>query len=362
MNYILLFIGIKQFYAESSNNELTNSTDISSNINSTTSISPSNTAVPISTINPCAGSVTLVGQKDLNNFIDYHCVTFDGNISIIGVNEMSNLTLQSITGTLKLQSNTFTEVSGLSQLQYIGKELIIDNNPQLINLFGFDSLQIINYGLTISNNRNLVTINGMLSLQSIPGNSEFSLGLIVVNNVALRSVAGLSKITSIGNTIYISGMPLISNFLGFPQAVMRVRNITIDNMYGIGTFDPFCNLLSDLNGTIVSVTSTKLLENINGLSGLRTIINLNLYKNAALSSIAAFSSSNVKGPIHIDDNGQLCDFNGLDKVYGANVTNTCGVPTVLNNGLVFQPAASASYEASISIAIGVIAFLIAFMK
>ncbi|KAJ3259576.1 hypothetical protein HK103_002130 [Boothiomyces macroporosus] len=352
MNLILVLAAILNVYADTSNGTISGNSTITTSSNAT--ISNSTVTAP----NPCSGSIIIAGQTDLNNFSSYHCSTFDGNITIIGVSDMSNLTLQTITGTLKLQANTFSAITGLSQLQYIGKELIIDNNAQLLNLFGFDNLRIINYGLTVTNNRNLITINGMLSLQSILGNSEYSLGVILVNNVDLRSIAGLSKITSIGNTIYLSGMPLVSNLLGFPQAVMRVRNITIDNMYGIGTVDPLSNLLSDLSGTTVSITNTKLLQNVDGLSGLSSIVNLNIYKNAALSSIAAFSSSNVKGSIHIDDNGALCDFNGLDKLTGANITNTCGIPTVLNQGTVFQPAASTSVRSTISIFIGFLILLV----
>jgi hypothetical protein len=86
---------------------------------------------------------------------------------------------------------------GLNHLVRINRNLIFDDNPNLVNFTGFDNLKFITGDLQILECNNLTSLTGLEKLVAVYGNME------IYYNPKLSNYCTL-KLTTFNGTAYIS--------------------------------------------------------------------------------------------------------------------------------------------------------------
>jgi hypothetical protein len=132
-----------------------------------------------------------------------------------------------IEGSVDINGNDITDLSGLDTLNSIGGDLIINGNDSLQYLSGLANLNAIGGDLFIGSNEILPDLSGLESLETIGGD------LSIVENTALTSLYGIENIeaTSIDN-LHIYDNPLLStchvlsicDYLDHPDAEFTIEN------------------------------------------------------------------------------------------------------------------------------------------
>src|SRR6267154_3701739 len=128
----------------------------------------------------CSSNISLTSQAQVDAFPATHGCT-------------------EITGTLTISGNDITNLDSLRSLTRVGQDLIISNNPNLIDLTGLSSLTYVGAGgagpypgAHITYNPKLPNLDGLNKLAFIAGMLEIS------NNDTLTNMDGLSLLGSIG--------------------------------------------------------------------------------------------------------------------------------------------------------------------
>ncbi|MGJ8592152.1 MAG: T9SS type A sorting domain-containing protein [Aquaticitalea sp.] len=177
----------------------------------------------------------------------------------------------SISGSLIIEGDDITDLSGLAQIEQC-QNLIIRDNPLLQNLNGLNSNIVLYYveGIgnlfSITNNSSLTSIIG---LENLVNNSDFESSLIVDGNPLLISLEGL---------------PINYN----PSYVLLItNNDSLTNLVGIGNYS---------GGYITEISDN---DNLIDLTGL--------------------NSASGEGYVRISGNNSLTSFNGLNYLSGSQI-------------------------------------------
>ncbi len=167
-----------------------------------------------------------------------------------------NLTIDS--SSLPPSADPVTSLSGLSELTTVSGYILVRNNDALTSLAGLGNLSSVGK-LWIWENDALASFASLDNLTSVGG-------LSVANNAALTSLTGLENLTSVGG-----GLQVINN-----------------------------NALTSLTG----------------LGNLTSVVDdLAITNNAALTSLAALASlTSVEGYLLIHDNDVLTSLEGLENI------------------------------------------------
>ena len=193
-------------------------------------------------------------------------IVFNGNITLKTQAEVDAIGAQGynvINGYLNIGDRStetnvpvpsdITDLSPLSSIVSVTRQVEIQSNPMLTSLDGLSNLSVVS-GLIINDNENLTSLDGLTNLKGIDSNqiltgqSIFSGGVIsLLDNPSLTSIEALNSIT--------------------PQIISRV---SINNTG-----------LSSLQG----------LENITGIATLLIIDNDNLASLAALQGLSAVGNT-----------------------------------------------------------------------
>jgi len=122
----------------------------------------------------CLGDIVLLTQDEVDNFAadNFGCTTITGDL-IIGPED-------------ELQSSDITNLLGLSDLTFIGDDLIIQNNDSLINLVGLNGITYVDRFVKILSNASLENLQGLNSL-------TFANDVDIIENDALLTLSGLEN-------------------------------------------------------------------------------------------------------------------------------------------------------------------------
>jgi len=85
---------------------------------------------------------------------------------------------------------SLTDLSGLGNLRYIGRDFYFNGNPQIENFSGLDKLEEVGYECHIRDNARLIDFNGLNALRNIGYKSYFEL------NPQLRSFDGIETLVN----------------------------------------------------------------------------------------------------------------------------------------------------------------------
>ncbi len=244
------------------------------------------------------------------------------------------------TGDLTIAGNLWVDGNGqIGNDGYgssVGGNLIINNNPAIIDLSGLRTLESVGGFVNISNNANLANISGLNALITVGGYVQ------LINNFPLANLSGFQSITTIAGNLEIRQQNFLSDIAGFNSltsvggALLIGNNSSLVNISGFsaleaisGNFEVFqCINLQDLSGM-------NSLHNIGGrlrfsnnqntlnLSALNSVTNiggkLEVYQNNSLKSIHGLQSLNVVGDdVEIWGNPKLTDLTGLNTITTAS--------------------------------------------
>ena len=255
-------------------------------------------------------TITATSVEDANIKADCRVTvvwkTFQGDYTITNEDDLNKLINYSvITGNLKIEKTSLTNLDGLSNLTSVGGDLYIGYNAALPNLAGLSNITSVGGGLNICFNTVLTNLAGLSNITSVGG------GLNIGFNPVLTNLAGLSSITSVGGGLSIGFNPVLTNLAG------------LSNITSVGG-----DLYIGYNAALTNLAD---LNNITSVGG-----DLYIGYNAALANLAGLSNIiSVGGGLSIDYNDvlptceaenfltQLIEYSGTTTIAGNNDSGSC---------------------------------------
>jgi hypothetical protein len=261
------------------------------------------------------GNLTLNTQAEADafNFTEVNGVITISGTSITNLNGLSELTK---CNSLLISSNpNLTNIIGLANLQEVKDDLIIRNNDALTSLAGLSSLTFVGTAppdaLVIENNDMLLSIDGLFNL-------TFAHSLRIILNERLENVNGLSALTEVEDFFTISNNSHLTSLQGlsnFTKVSSMFGHFTLDNNDALITLDGLSGV-NELAGLIVRNNGA--LINLDGLSNLDDINfgGLIIENNAVLTNINGLSniSSLFFNDLKINNNPLLLNIDGLSNL------------------------------------------------
>ena len=130
--------------------------------------------------------------------------------------DLQRLSLEEITGSLKINRTKLRELNAFNSLRSIGDSLDIggideetDGNRMLLSMSGFDVLDSIGGRLYMKKNDELTTITAFGSLSSVGGQLE------IVFNDALTTITAFGRLDSVGRSLEVSFNAALSSLPDF---------------------------------------------------------------------------------------------------------------------------------------------------
>lgn len=307
----------------------------------------------------CDRDINLFTQEEVDAFPEnYGCTTIEGNLTIWGgiTNDINNLSplsgLTTITGNLIVQNTSQTFINGLSDLETIGGQLDISNNPNLTNLDGLASISSIGSNFFIEDNESLydccmefcwnditsgvvVIFNNNSGCNSISeinercGNCSYDSSSTCTGDIVLTSQEDVDNfVVNYGCTI-VDGNILIKDIQasGNPVDITNLSGLS-DITYVSGDLDIENNgVLVDLSGlsniTVIggdlNIKNNSILTNLSGLSNINAIGGvLNVLRNEALNDLFGISNITKLGGLIIKNNNTLTNMSGFSNIVSIN--------------------------------------------
>ena len=272
-----------------------------------------------------SGGISFISQQSIDSFsVNYPgCTIIDGDVNI-----------QASSGTLGLE--------GLSQIEQINGDLIINSWWELESLEGLNNLVIIQGDLQIIYLPSLENLSGLENLQSIGGSFYFNYnhiltdlkGLERLRHIgidldigdcdALQSLEGLDSLQFIGRNLSIYDNTSLDTLKNLDQLRKVTSSILIKNNRALKHISSF-NSLDSLTNKLQIESNTNL-EKMAGFDNLKFIGDeLNIRFNSRLKEIIGLRSLQTSGEISISANAQLANldnFQSLTRINGAvSITN-----------------------------------------
>lgn len=237
------------------------------------------------------GDITFSMQGQVDSFqINYPgCKEISGSVRISG-NNITNLlalsTLDSIEGCLQIIDNPIlASLNGLENLTYVGKCTTLTGG----NIFHTE-------GLEIRGNAELTSLAGLDRLKTVKNR------VWITKNSAMIALNGLDSLSSVG-----TGTQGIGTSDPAPAAsIMINENASLKSIDGFGSLDSVALLTIAENDSLVS---------LEGLENLRAIgWGLAIEKNNSLKNFSGLDNLQYIGGIWIYDNYSLENFQGLQNL------------------------------------------------
>ena len=285
----------------------------------------------------CFGSdITSLNGLSVINSIDGDLV-IQNNSALTSLQGLENLT--SITGNLTIYINALADLTGLNELTSIGGNISITQNNQLTGLSGLSNLSSVGGDLIIAGNNSLTNLSMLTNLNFIGGNLDIN------SNGSLQGIWGMYSLTSIGGFLNITANPLTS-LTGLNNLTSIGEGLSIlDNDYltSLRALNSLTSVQGEMNiGGNDALFSLAGLENLTSIDG-----NLEIYSNNSITNVLSLDNideASIKN-LTIRDNislsncqaQSLCDYlaspNGVVNIYhnseGCNnppeIASDCGV-------------------------------------
>ncbi|KAJ1547811.1 hypothetical protein HK096_010988 [Nowakowskiella sp. JEL0078] len=285
------------------------------------------------------------------------CSSILGSLQITsGISDLSPLSsLTSVQLTLDITGTSFTDLTGLNSLAYIGENVVLQS------LNGLQALSSVAGGILIYDSPALTSISALVGLKTINPSSSlrYSFGISIYRNQKLKSLDGLQSLQSVGNTIFIDNCPILTtlsplaaNPLTAPASLILTSLPALGDLTSLKQFTTRNNV-----STSIQLSNLTYVLSLSGLEGFTNIGNLTILSNPRLADISVLKNALVAGPIvDFEDNGLLCDFSGLNvsipaKVPSAKFVSACGKAsssTGTNDGKVSLPGGAHTNSPRIS--------------
>ncbi|MBC7775247.1 MAG: hypothetical protein H7246_07400, partial [Phycisphaerae bacterium] len=307
------------------------------------------------------GDVFIGSSSDITNLDSLYVIThIDGRLGVNYIEQLKNLeglrNLDSLGGTLMIQGNNLlTSINGLAKLQETHEELSISNNPQLSSLEGLHNITSVHGSVTLSGNTALSDLSGLRGLNLVEGaigiagndllvdlnglqNLSKIYGLHISSNLALSSLDGLPKFSTLAGDISLWQNPELSNLsvldsLGVIDGSLHLGqnhkltqldwldslrivggDLWVEDNPNLGSFSGLHSLAS-IGGSL-SINQNPALVTLDGFQSLQHIgSDISLRSNQALSDLTAFGQlTEIGGSLYLQDNQSLSSLEGLQNL------------------------------------------------
>lgn len=222
--------------------------------------------------------------------------------------------LKYIGGNLIINENSSTSIDAFENLIYIKNQFAISDNVNLTTVYGFENLSYVGGNFSISNNDVLTAIKGYENL-AVAGNFTISY------NNGLKSIYGFNNLKSLGGSFYISNNGVLTGFTGFENLSSIKGGFYISDNDSLRVIDGFMYLNNV--GEMFTIFSNDALAIINGFKNLMTVgYAFTIFFNHALITINGFdnlistgeSSAHVTKEFKIYDNLKLISLTGFNRL------------------------------------------------
>jgi hypothetical protein len=262
------------------------------------------------------GSITLTNQQEIEDFgnLNYESITGYLRIEANSPSDVTSLSslssLNSIGGSLDVINCDINSFDGLNNISQIGGLLQIYNNDNLTSIEALENLETI-FSLSIVNNELLANLNGLNNLTNSNGLIEF------LNNPSLESISGLEGLDSIQGTLFIQSNHSLLSLNG-------LQNIT------------------EVNGNLV-ISACSSLNDINGLSNIELVTgNLYVTSNTNLNDFCGIYNL-------INSNGLLGDYIITGNIQNPTMNELVDDCSILNGNIDFLYPESSTFFSSSNI-------------
>ena len=220
-------------------------------------------------------SPALQSLNGLSNFTNANNIlTISGNPELKNLDGLDGLVSVGGTGTLgdiNIINNTALEnINALSGLTF-ARRLLIQNNPDLVNLDGLENLNRPLIILRIEDNGSLQNIDGLSGITAVSNQLKIS------NNAQLLHVNGLSGVTTVNNELTISNNAQLQQIDGLSGLGSNITTIGITQNPSLTSISG----LAGLTGSNIDINGNGIVT-LNGLNNLTTVSNLSVMNNPAL--------------------------------------------------------------------------------
>ncbi|HEY0465984.1 MAG TPA: hypothetical protein VGC79_17345, partial [Polyangiaceae bacterium] len=128
-----------------------------------------------------------------------------------------------LTGSLHIDNTALTAVVGLQNLDSIGADFTMINNPNISNVNGLSGLHKGAGSFNIQSNAGLTNINGLASLNRVDGNFQ----IYSNSNASFASVGGLTGLTMVGGNFNIQSNDALTNLDGLANLTTIGKNFQV---------------------------------------------------------------------------------------------------------------------------------------
>ena len=279
----------------------------------------------LETIGSSTGHLKIENNNMLNVLNGLNSLeTIGGDMIIHDNGNIANLegldNLNSVGGNVELYNDAFTDLDGLANLAYVGKDFKIYSNNALVSIDGFNNLAEIGEFLWINDNDQLTSINGLNGLSTI-GNDMLlfnSAALLIYNNAALKYLNGFQNLSYIKSYLRISNNAVLENINGFSNLATIGSALAIFDNASLTHFSGLSNVSSiGGSGTSIRIENNSSLVNLDGLSGLTSTTSLSeilIKNNNALTNLNGLNNMTFIAKLNLEGNNSLINLEGLNSL------------------------------------------------
>ncbi|MEM9918717.1 MAG: Ig-like domain-containing protein [Bacteroidota bacterium] len=282
----------------------------------------------------CQGNFFITNNASIQTLLE-GCTTVDGSIRIEG-NDVNNLfflyALAEVKGALRIENTQIRSLFGLQALQQIDSSFFIYNNAQLRDLEALENLQQArDLGISSSpliddlsafttieqlNNLGIIDMAGLTDLQSLSGWAPTGLGnLALVNNANLQSTNGWSVGSTSLDFLTLINCPKLSN-IDELSTLRAIGNLNLTRLEKLDDLSAFSNL-EQLDRLFLEFNDG--LTSLMGFEQLTTLKRLSLVGNKALKNFRGLEQlTEVDEDIIIAVNEGLESLRGLENLSRVN--------------------------------------------
>ena len=259
-------------------------------------------------------NIKLTSQTEVDNFQATHgaggtCDTVTGYLRVSGDDIVNLSPLSALTRVgrqLSFMNNAaLTSLDGLSALTSVGEYFYLVDNAVLADLDGLSSLATIGEEVRFKGNLALTNLDGLSALTRVGGY------LSIIGHPALTDLDGLSALTRVGGDIRIGGNDVLTNLDGLSALVSVPGNLNVGDNASLTSLDGL-SALTSVGGFFGFINNTAL-SSFSGLSALTSVGgSLGIMSHPALTNLDGLSAlTRVGQDVWIADNAALASCSGL---------------------------------------------------
>lgn len=182
--------------------------------------------------------ITLSTQEQIDRFEEYYACSACTDIK----------------GALTIEGADITDLSGLSFLTSVSKQLRIENCPNLTSLQGLENISSVGSSIALVNLPKLENLSGLNGAKL----GQISLNLNIRHNANLVDISALQGITTVAQHLMIVNNPKLTNLNGLQDITRIGKRLTIQDMPNLEDGSALCNLFTDGEiGGILTISGNK---------------------------------------------------------------------------------------------------------